>query len=182
MTCHSKTDRRTRGLSRNTVRAIAVTLTILGASLARNAHAATCNYQGCFYRFPNGFMAYRNAQTWERFAQTSSWYDGTCLYVGRERQGCYVPHRSGRTGYVFVAGESLFYLSFANDTSQGWTFMPYDNLDYMPYAAVEVLEDWVDSGANNSEANALLGQLALQPQTNQEFYNLFSNLFVSGVL
>ena len=52
----------------------------------------------------------------------------------------------------------------------------------MPYAAVEVLEDWVDSGANNSEANALLGQLALQPQTNQEFYNLFSNLFVSGVL
>ena len=102
--------------------------------------------------------------------------------MGRERQGCYVPHRSGRTGYVFVAGESLFYLSFANDTSQGWTFMPYDNLDYMPYAAVEVLEDWVDSGANNSEANALLGQLALQPQTNQEFYNLFSNLFVSGVL
>ena len=179
MNSHSETDRTTAGFGRNTVGAIAVTLAILVGGFAgpTNARAETCNYEGCFYRFPNGVLAYRNARTWERAASTTT-YTGRCLYAGNTLEGCYVPHASGRTGYVVQAQNGKnYFLSYANDTAHGWSFTPYDNLFYMSLDAFLVLSDWSDSGDANAAANALLGQLALQPDSNAWFYNALSNIY-----
>jgi hypothetical protein len=54
--------------------------------------------------------------------------------------------------------------------------MPYVDLAYIPDDAFLVLYDWGQTGNANTEATLLLGQLALQPQSNAWLYDALSNI------